>query len=181
MTSHRFIKSALFVLVLLTPIFVAAARVARADSWPTPTPGIYASSGKPSYTRFGFHLVPDAKRPFAPATGTLYTLDREGKMEVRWTRKLVNLPYHVIVGKFGNVATIDNYTYPGLGHSVVIYKATDGKVLADKALRDLISVEEIDKYTDKNKYNDSCSWAHKAKMEFRHNYDDPTKPSVSLR
>ena len=57
MASHRFVKLALFVLVLLMPIFIGAARVARADRWAAPTPGIYASSGKPSSTRYGFHLV----------------------------------------------------------------------------------------------------------------------------
>ena len=53
-------------------------------------------------------------------------------------------------------------------------------MLADKALRDLISVEEIDKYTEKNERDGSHIWAHKAKMEFRTVFV-PTNPLQPLR
>jgi hypothetical protein len=75
--------------------------------------------------------------------GTLFRKDAAGAEVVLWQAKLVNQPAGVLVSDAGSqVVTLDTYGYRGYEHALVVY-GEGGRVLADYALEDLLTAEEI--------------------------------------
>ena len=137
----RFIGRAVLVPVVLS-LFAAAT---FADDWGAPRPRIFASPSG----RFGFKLIPDKpalRRDAAPDRAVLFTLDDDGKEQAVWDKRLVNTPLFVHVADTGeHVVTIDSHYNAGGPHSVVLY-GPKGVVVADLALEDLLTKDEIAKH-----------------------------------
>jgi hypothetical protein len=143
-------------------LLLGLASVGHADKWAPPTPRVYASPGG----AYGFKTVPGEKLA-GPATGTLFTLDREGKEKVVWEAKLVNEPHRAFVSDSGKrVATVDTYAALGFKHAVVLYDDR-GKPLADLALEDLFTADEIVKHAPATA--SSRHWAGEADFKFDEN------------
>ncbi len=160
-SSHRLLCLALLLL---------GASAATADSWAPPTPRVYANK----WGSHGFKVVPSEKGFAGPATGVLFTLGEDGKEKVAWSKELVNMPHRALVSDRGQVVTIDSYANLGFKHSLVIYDAM-GKVLADYALEDLLTKEELEKVL---RSVSSRHWAGSTTFEFT---PDCKQLSVTLK
>ena len=129
---------------------VLFAAVALADDWGAPQPRIFASP----YGQFAFKVIPDDRANgnslTPPTRGVLFTLDTKGNDRVVWEKPLVNTPLQVHVADSGGyVVTIDTHANAGGPHSLVVY-GPKGAVVADFALEDLLTKEEIDKHVTRS-------------------------------
>jgi len=128
-------------------LFAAAA---FADDWAAPRPRIVASP----YGQFAFKVIPDDRindnSPTPPTRGVLFTLDAKGNDRVLWEKRLVNTPLQAHVADAGAyVVTIDTHANAGGPHSLVVY-GPKGAVVADFALEDLLTKEQIEKHVTRS-------------------------------
>lgn len=114
---------------------------ALADDWASPTPRIFASPGGSLALRV---ISPERwYEQHATSTAVLFRPGRTAADDkVVWERNLVNVPMDVVIDEVGRVATLDTYAQTGYKHAVVIYNR-DGNVIADYALEDLLTAEQI--------------------------------------
>ncbi len=111
-----------------------------ADKWEGPGARVFGSQ----LGRHGFKVFnPKQTGPSDPSEGVLFRLDAEGREQILWRAKLVNMPVRVLVedtGKF--VATVDTWGSTGFAHALIIY-GDKGTVIRDFQLEDLFTEDEI--------------------------------------
>ncbi len=146
---------------------ILAASLIHADSWEAPSPKVFASK----YGGYGFKMIPSKES--TESQGVLFSLEADGKEKKLWEAKLVNIPHWVLVSDCGKyVVTIDTYANLGYKHVLVVY-GEKGKIIADFALKDLLSEDEILKNVDHSV--SSRHWADDTKFEFA-----PTNDQLAL-
>jgi hypothetical protein len=107
-----------------------------ADDLIAPGPRIYAQSLSGKYA---LKILPGADK----SEGVFFTLDKDGKEEVIWRTKLVNIPGPAIITENGKyVITLDTFGRID-EHCLVVY-GEKGKVIVDFKLQDLLTAKEID-------------------------------------
>jgi hypothetical protein len=107
-----------------------------ADDLIAPGPRIYAQSLSGKYA---IKILPEADK----SEGVFFTLDKDGKEEVIWRTKLVNIPGPAIITENGKyVITLD--TWGQLDEHCLVVYGEKGKVIADFKLQDLLTAKEIE-------------------------------------
>ena len=127
----------------LAGVFVlfASITVVRADSWAEPTPAIFGTEGGGAAIK----ILPTGRRLTMghSSMAEIFKLDNDGRQVVVRRFLFVNIPYKVLLINDGEfIVTIDTYGNLGYEHSIVIYDKA-GKLLADLALEDFLSVHDI--------------------------------------
>jgi hypothetical protein len=138
---------------LLAGCVLWAAQAVRADDWPAPRPRVFASAD----ARHGFKLLPakpGIENLFGDWDGRLFRVNDDGSDAILWQARMVCAPHQVFVSNSGAVVTVDQHGSVGYEHSLVVYGEA-GKVLADYALEDLLSEEEI---RDRVSWSVSSRW-----------------------
>jgi hypothetical protein len=118
-------------LLFLSPL------VARADSWLPPSPKIFANEDGDKTLK----IVPGQG---SKAGATWVRLNADGSELPARSFPLVNMPLRVLVpnSQFDCFVTLDTYARIGYEHAVVVYR-TDGTVVRDLKLEDLLTPAEI--------------------------------------
>ncbi len=154
-------------LIVVACFFMTA--TAGADTFGRARPGIFASIN----ASHGFKVL--SKH----ATGVLFSLDDDGKEQVIWNERLVNVPVRAFVAPNGKrVVTTDTHADLGREHSLVIYD-DKGKILGDYRLEDLLSEQEIrDRVpqTSPNRW-----WTDEASFRFRYDGRDIKYFDITLK
>jgi hypothetical protein len=117
-----------------------AAPAGWADQWAPPMTRLVASE----LGNYGLIIVPDPLKDAdadCASVGTLFRLRQDGTQQHIWRARFVNYPMGVRIGPKGQVITLDTYAHPGGDHAVVVY-GRRGEVMADYALKDLLTPEE---------------------------------------
>jgi hypothetical protein len=170
--------------VLAPGLFVVCAASVSAQSWPAPSPQVFASvSGT-----YGFKTQPSQSndcRPglpesalgaarrrcdvFGMSQGMLFTLAPDGTEAVVWKGFLLNVPHRAIVTDDGKyVVTLDVWARLGYERCLVIYDE-HGIVVASFDLEALLSKEEITKFVFQA--DGSREWLRGGKVEFNDRSD----------
>ena len=111
---------------------------ACADDLVAPGPRIYAQS---SSGKYAIKILPGTSA--GKSEGVFFTLDKNGKEDVIWRTKLVNIPGPAIITENGKyVITLDTFLHID-EHCLVVY-GEKGKVIADFKLEDLLTAKEIE-------------------------------------
>ncbi len=153
-------------LLVASLVVLGATAGSRGDKFAPPSPRIYAST----WGTHGFKMLPPDLRAGGPATGILFSLDKDGKEKPVWEEKLVNIPMRVLISEDGkHVVTIDTYASMGYKHALVVY-GEKGKVVADLRLEDLLTEKEITDHIPRTA--SSRHWAGKADFAFDLNRKD---------
>jgi hypothetical protein len=125
-------------LTLAVGLSLVLSSAACADDLIAPGPRIYAQalSGK-----YAIKILPGTSAD--KSEGVFFTLDKDGKEEVIWRTKLVNIPGPAIITENGKyVITLDTFLRID-EHCLVVY-GEKGKVIADLKLEDLLTAKEIE-------------------------------------
>jgi hypothetical protein len=123
----------------LTVALLVSVAVAHGDRWGMPRPRFFASDSG----AYGFALAPGPAGPLQQQwQGMLFRINPSGEMAVVWKRELVNVPHQLFVSDEGHVVTVDSHGQAGGRHSLVLY-SPDGSIVAEYAMEDVISKEEI--------------------------------------
>jgi len=133
-------RSTITSLSLVAMLAVAATPVC-ADTWAEPMPRVFASQ----WGEVGCKILPTGRRLVMgqSAQAEVFKLDPSGKTKIQARFVLVNIPYKLmIVGEGDFIVTIDTYGRLGFEHALTIYSGK-GKLIADKALEDLLTADEI--------------------------------------
>jgi len=125
-------------LTLAVGLSLVLSSAACADDLIAPGPRIYAQS---SSGKYAIKILPGTSAD--KDEGVFFTLDKEGKEEVIWRTKLVNIPGPAIIAENGKyVITLDTFGRID-EHCLVVY-GEKGKVIADFKLEDLLTAREIE-------------------------------------
>jgi len=157
--------------LLIIPTLAAPS---RADSWEAPFPAIHASERG----RYAVKVIPEK---IFNARAEAVSIDKEGNVTSHWKMPLACMPVSVYVADFAPiVVALDMFHQTGQEHTLVVY-GRDGKVLADYALEDLLTKEEIEKHTFRT--ISSRWWRHDATTEFHYSTDPnaPTQAAFIMR
>ena len=155
-------------------IIPALAAPSRADSWAAPLPAIHASERG----RYAVKVIPEK---VFNARAEAVSLDKDGNVISHWKMPLACMPVSVYVADFAPiVVALDMFHQTGQEHTLVVY-GRDGKVLADYALEDLLTKEEIEKHTFRT--ISSRWWRHDTTTEFHYApyRDNPTEAAFIMR
>jgi hypothetical protein len=136
---------------------------AWADRWMPPQPRVYASERGERGLKV-FPVAPDDRGFASQWQGRLFAVGHDGEDETVWQAPLVCVPRQAFVSRTGAVVTVDEYGAMGYAHSLVVYGAADGKVIADHKLEDLFTAEEIQEHAPATA--SSRWWAGEAKFSF---------------
>lgn len=148
-------------LVVLLLLFVTNS---FADSWALPTEKTYCSENK----KFCFKVVPkklesqlsyfqdkvDGKENAGAnktqkenyCKGEFLAQNSKGKLEKKWTTKLVNevSPVHTIISNDGKyIVTFDNWHSVGYGDNVVAIYSSEGKIIKNFGLNYFLTPNEV--------------------------------------
>ena len=122
-------------------VLFATIGVARADTWAPPTPAIFGTESGATGCKvlaIGMRL-----RMGHASRAEIFRLNDAGREVVVRRFRLVNIPHKVMLINDGEfIVTIDTYGSLGYAHSIVIYNRA-GRLLADLALEDFLSVHDI--------------------------------------
>lgn len=139
--------------LLLLPLALAAANVARADSWPNAVAmGVASRDGKTVVrvqpgTSIGdtMGFAGAARGPYAQAS--YYRAEGDDKFSRYQAIILLNpvAPVFIAVSNAGELVTLDNWHNMGYGAVVVVY-GPDGKARRSHTLADIYSAEDIHRF-----------------------------------
>jgi hypothetical protein len=149
--SQRSVKHVWALMCSLSLLVVTAA----ADRCPEPHNTIFASE----LGSFGLKILltpksdaerkresaekPQGERQFWHTKATLFRLNDKGEEVVHWSKPLAYIPDRMLISERAEVVGIDEYCRRGFRHALVVL-GTDGNVLADYRLEDLLSSDEIE-------------------------------------